>query len=51
MIHNWKTLDLEITVFEYHHDPTSSCEIIPSRTRNLKHLEIIKFSDKPTYDT
>ena len=48
---NWKTLDLEIAVFEYHHDPTNSCELIPSRTLNLKHLEIIKVSGKPTYDT
>ena len=34
MVHNWKTLDLDITGFEYQHDPTSSCEIIPSQTSN-----------------
>ena len=45
-----KALDLEITDFEYHHDPTSSCEIILSQTLNLKHVESIKVSDKPTYD-
>ena len=28
MIHHWKTLDSEITDFEYHHDPSASCEII-----------------------
>ena len=32
MIHPWKGLDLEITDFEYHHDPTFSAETIPSQT-------------------
>ena len=32
MIHHWKGVDLEITLFKYYHDPTSSGEIIPSRT-------------------
>ena len=49
MIHHWKGLELEITDFEYHHDPTYTGETIPSQT--LKHVEIIKVSDKPTYDT
>ena len=49
MIHHWRGLDLEITDFEYHHDPTYTSESLPSQTR--KHLEIIKVSDKPTYDT
>ena len=43
MIHHRKVIDLEITDSEYHHDPTSSCEIIPSQTLNLKHVQIIKF--------
>ena len=34
MIHHWKDLDLEITDFEYHHDPTYTGEIIPSQTSN-----------------
>ena len=51
MIHHWKALDLEITDFDYHYDPTSSCEIIPSQTSTLKHIEIKKVSDKLTYDT
>ena len=51
MIHHWKALDFEITDFEYHHDPTPSVEIIPSQTSNLKHVEILKVFDKPTYDT
>ena len=51
MIHHRKALDLEITHFENNHDPTSSCEIIPSQTSNLKHVEIIEVSDKPTFDT
>ena len=34
MIHHWKGLDLEITDFEYHHDPTFSAETIPSQTSN-----------------
>ena len=43
MIHRWKALDLEITDFGFHHDPTPSGEITPSQTSNLKHVEIIKF--------
>ena len=43
LIHHWKGLDLEITDFGNHHDPTSSGEIIPCETLNLQHLEIIKF--------
>ena len=31
LIHHWKGLDLEIVVFGYHHDSTSSGEIIPSQ--------------------
>ena len=51
MIYHWKALDLEIIDFGYHHDRTYTGEIIPSQTSNLKHVEIIKVSDKPTYDT
>ena len=51
MIHHWKAIDLEIAGFEYHHDLTSSCEIVPSKPQTLKYVEIIKFSDKRTYDT
>ena len=51
MIHLWKGLDKEIRVFNYHHDPTASGETIPSQTSNLKHVEIIKDIDEPTYDT
>ena len=43
MIHHWKALNMEITDSQYHHDPTSSCQIIPSQTSNLKHVEITKF--------
>ena len=32
MIHHWKGLDLEIRVFNYQYDPTSSGETIPSQT-------------------
>ena len=32
MMHHWKALDLDITNFEYHLDPTYSCEKIPSQT-------------------
>ena len=35
MIHHWKGLDLEITDFNYHHDPTQSGETIPSQTSKL----------------
>ena len=51
MIHHSKGLDLEIIDGEYQFDRTYTGEIIPSQTLNLKHVEIIKFSDKPTYDT
>ena len=34
MIHHWKGLDLEITDFNYHHDPTHSGETIPAETSN-----------------
>ena len=32
MIHDWKSLDLEITDFQYNHDPTPSCGTTPSQT-------------------
>ena len=51
MIHHWKGHDLEITDFEYHDDPTYTGEITPSETSDVKHVEISKVSDKPTYDT
>ena len=51
MIHHSKGFDLEITDFNYYHDLTLSCEITQSQTSNLKHVEIIKILDKPTYDT
>ena len=50
MIHHSKGLDLEITDFEYQDDLANTIEIIPSQTSKLKHVEIIKVSDKPTYD-
>ena len=34
MIHHWNGLDLDITDFKYHHDPTELCETIPSQTSN-----------------
>ena len=34
MIHHEKAINLEIIDSEYHHDPTSSCEIIPYQTSN-----------------
>ena len=30
MTHYWKGIDLEITDYEYRHDPTPSGEVIPS---------------------
>ena len=52
MIHHWKGLDLEITDSEYLHYPTFSHEeTTPSQTLNLKHVEVIKISDKPRYNT
>ena len=49
-MHHWKALDLDITDFIYYHDPTPSGEIISSQTSNLKHVEFIKVSEKPTFD-
>ena len=49
MIHHSKGLDLAITAFEYQRDPTYTGETKPSQT--LKHVEVIKVSDKPIYDT
>ena len=43
MLHRSEGLELEIKDFKYHHDPTPSCEITPSQTSNLKHVEIINF--------
>ena len=34
MIHHWKGLELEITDFDYHHDPTYTAETLPSQTPN-----------------
>ena len=48
MIHHSNGLDLEITDFEYYYDLTYTVETKPSQT--VKHVEIIKVSDKPTYD-
>ena len=48
MIHHWKGFDSEITDFNYHHDPTQSGETIPYQISNLKQVEIIKVSEKPT---
>ena len=51
LIHHWKGLDMKITDFGIHHDPTPSGEFIPSQTSNFKHGEVGKVSDKPIYDT
>ena len=51
MIHHSKCLDLEIKDVEYQFDRTYTGKTIPSQTLNLKHVEIIKLSDKTTYDT
>ena len=50
MIHHWKRLDMEISDFEYHHELTLPGDFIPSQTLNLKHVEILKLSDKRTCD-
>ena len=49
MIHHSKGLDLEITDFEYYHALTYTVETKPSQT--VKHVENVKVSDKPAYDT
>ena len=42
MTHHWKSLDLEITGFEYLLDPTYPGEIMQSQTLNIKHVETLK---------
>ena len=51
VIHHWKSLGKEITDGEHQFDQTYSHEIMPSQTLDLKHVEIIKFSDERTYGT
>ena len=51
MIHHCKALDLDITDFNSYHDLKYTGENIPSQTSNLKHVQIIKVSDKRTCDT
>ena len=51
MIDHWNGVELENTDFDYQHDRTPSVEIIPSQISELKHVENIKVSDKPTFDT
>ena len=50
MIHHWKGFDLEITDLYYHHDPTHTQvkKLLHLKPQTLKHVEIIKVSDKPT---
>ena len=49
-IHYWKATDLEIIDCEYQQDLTYSCEKILLKPQTLNHVEIIKVSDKPTYE-
>ena len=51
MVHHWKSLDFEITGFNYHLDQTPSVENKPSQHQTLKHVEFINVSNKPTQDT
>ena len=51
MICHCKALDMEITDGEYQFDRTYSREIMLSQTLDLKHVEIMKFSDNHTCDT
>ena len=51
MIDHWNGLDLENTDFDHQRDRTPSVEIVPSQISELKHVENIKVSDKPTFDT
>ena len=48
LIHHWKGLDLEITDFTYHRDPTQSGETVLSQTATLKLVETVNVSDKPS---
>ena len=50
MINHWKALDLEIIDSEYHHDRHPHVYLYHLKPQTYKHVEIIKVSDKPTYD-
>ena len=51
VIYHWKALDKEIEDGEYQFDWTYSWEIILFQTLNVNHVEIMKVSDKPMYNT
>ena len=51
MIHHWKDYDLEITDFNYHHDPTHYGKLYHLKPQTLKHVRIKKVSEKHAYDT
>ena len=49
-MHHWKAYDFEIIDFEYLFDWTYTGKITSYETLDLKHVEIIKLSDKRTCD-
>ena len=51
MIHHSKALDLEMTDGENQFDRTYTSKTTPYQTLDLKHVDITKVLDKPTYDT
>ena len=42
-VHHWKDFDLEITDFNYHHDPTHDGKLYYLKPQTLKHVKITKF--------
>ena len=51
MINHWKSLDLEITDFNITTIQHHQVKPYHRKPQTLKHVETIKVSDKPTYDT
>ena len=50
-MHHGKTLDWEITNVEHQFDRTYTGKTIPSQTLDLKHVEFLKVSEKPSHAT
>ena len=51
MVHDWKSLDLEITDFNYRMVRPNQVKLYHLKSQTLKHVENINVSNKPTQDT
>ena len=51
MVHHWKSLDLEITDYNYRNDRHNQVKLYHLKSQTLKQVEIMNVSNKPTQDT